>query len=198
MSLLASWLASPPPDAAVEIAPTRVSAATMTSRRRSAWRSSHTPSKASRATRSTPRSRRRTSPTAQPWSAGLRAVTGRLASRPARVALIIPDVAAKVSADPLRTRACEARRSGSAGALADAQGGAVPDRRGLLSAYTPGARGPDGSGEFVVVVARNDVVKGYEDVCSDAGLHAGLVDIATFVSRESHAGIGRARSRATG
>ena len=29
MSLLASWLASPPPDAAVEIAPERVSAATL-------------------------------------------------------------------------------------------------------------------------------------------------------------------------
>ena len=32
MSLLASWLASPPPDAAVEIAPERVSAASLASR----------------------------------------------------------------------------------------------------------------------------------------------------------------------
>jgi Tfp pilus assembly PilM family ATPase len=46
--------------------------------------------------------------------------------------------------------------------------------------YTPGIRGSDGGAEFVVVVARNDVIKGYEDVCADAGLHAGLVDIATF------------------
>ena len=46
--------------------------------------------------------------------------------------------------------------------------------------YTPGPRGADGSAEFVVVLARRDIVEEYERVCADAGAYAGLVDLATF------------------
>jgi Tfp pilus assembly PilM family ATPase len=46
--------------------------------------------------------------------------------------------------------------------------------------YTPGARAADGSAEFVVVLARRDVVEEYERACADAGAYAGLVDLATF------------------
>jgi type IV pilus assembly protein PilM len=38
-----------------------------------------------------------------------------------------------------------------------------------------------GSGnEFLVLVARRDVIEEYEAVCARAGLHAGIVDLATF------------------
>jgi Tfp pilus assembly PilM family ATPase len=38
----------------------------------------------------------------------------------------------------------------------------------------------DGGAEFVVVMARRDAVREYEAVCEDAGMHPGLVDIATL------------------
>jgi Tfp pilus assembly PilM family ATPase len=44
----------------------------------------------------------------------------------------------------------------------------------------PGLKAADGSTEFVVVMARRDVVREYEAVCEQAGAHAGVVDLATF------------------
>lgn len=46
-------------------------------------------------------------------------------------------------------------------------------------AYTPGQK-VDGGGEFVVTVARRDVLAQYEQACAMAGAHAGVVDLATF------------------
>ena len=44
---------------------------------------------------------------------------------------------------------------------------------------SPGAE-VDGAREFVVTMARRDIVGEYESVCQDAGLHTGVVDLATF------------------
>jgi type IV pilus assembly protein PilM len=38
----------------------------------------------------------------------------------------------------------------------------------------------DAGGEFIVVAARREVVAEYESVCDEAGIHAGLVDVATL------------------
>jgi Tfp pilus assembly PilM family ATPase len=112
-------------------------------------------------------------------AAALRAAIGRLVSRPARVALIIPDVAAKVSV--IRFERVPSRRDDLDQLVRWQMRKAAPfPIDDACVTYSPGTRASDGSGEFVVVVARNDVIKGYEDVCTDAGLHAGLVDIATF------------------
>ena len=46
--------------------------------------------------------------------------------------------------------------------------------------YTPGLHQPGGAAEFVVAVARRDVIEEYEKVCATAGVYAGLVDLATF------------------
>jgi Tfp pilus assembly PilM family ATPase len=45
---------------------------------------------------------------------------------------------------------------------------------------SPGARGADGASEFVVAMARTDVIHQYEQACQMAGAHAGLVDLSTF------------------
>jgi type IV pilus assembly protein PilM len=45
--------------------------------------------------------------------------------------------------------------------------------------YFPGAE-IDGTREFVVALARRDVIEEYEGVCAAAGLQPGIVDIATF------------------
>ena len=45
--------------------------------------------------------------------------------------------------------------------------------------YSAGASTTEGR-EFVVSVARRDIVLEYESVCADAGAHAGIVDLSTF------------------
>jgi Tfp pilus assembly PilM family ATPase len=178
MSLLATWLASSPPDAAIEIAPERVSAATMASRGTSLNVQSH-------ATEALPPGAVVASLAAHniadqaAVTGAVRSVLGRLEGRVARVALIIPDVAAKVSLVRFDQ---------------------IPDRRDDLDqlvrwqvrksapfpideacvSYMKGAVGPDGGGEFVVVLARRDIVEEYERACAAAGVYAGLVDLATL------------------
>ena len=178
MSLLAAWLASPPPDAAVEIAPGHVSAATMTSRRAR-------PAIQSYAVEALPENAVHASLTSQNLAdraaviAGLRSVIGRLGSRPARVGLIIPDVAAKVSV--IRFEQVPARRDDLDQLVRWQVRKAAPFSIDDASiTYSPGVRREDGSAEFIVVLARRDVIKEYEDACAEVGLHAGLVDIATF------------------
>lgn len=178
MSFLASWLASPAPDAAVEITPAWVSAAAMTSRRDGPAIQSYAvealPERAVIASLGSPNVIDRAA-----VAASLRNVVDRLGSRPARVALIIPDVAARVSV--VRFEQVPQRREDLDQLVRWQVRKAAPFAIEDASvSYSPGARGTDGSAEFIVVLARNDVIKGYEDACADVGLHAGLVDIASF------------------
>jgi Tfp pilus assembly PilM family ATPase len=46
--------------------------------------------------------------------------------------------------------------------------------------YTPGITPVEGGREFIVSVARTDIVSQYEEACAQAGLRVGLVDLATF------------------
>jgi Tfp pilus assembly PilM family ATPase len=99
--------------------------------------------------------------------------------RPRRVALAIPDAAAKVSL--LRFEHVPARpddldrlvrwqmKKAAPFAIEEAQVG-----------LTEGAQFDDGSREYVVTVARRDIVREYETACAGAGAHAGIVDLATF------------------
>lgn len=178
MSLLASWLASPPPDAAVEITPSWVSAAAVTLRRGGPAIQSYAvealPERAVIASLGSPNVVDRAA-----VAASLRNVVDRLGSRPARVALIIPDVAARVSV--VRFEQVPQRREDLDQLVRWQVRKAAPfPIEDASVSYSPGARGTDGSAEFIVVLARNDVIKGYEDACADVGLHAGLVDIASF------------------
>jgi Tfp pilus assembly PilM family ATPase len=178
MSLLASWLASSPPDAAVEIAPERVSAATMAGRGTSLAVQSH-------ATEALP-------PGAVVASLGapnildqaavthaVRTVLGRLDGRVSRVALIIPDVAVKVSL--VRFDQVPARRDDLDQLVRWQMRKSAPfPIDDACVSYSRGATVPGGGGEFVVAVARRDVIEQYEQACSAAGVYAGLVDLATF------------------
>jgi type IV pilus assembly protein PilM len=178
MSLFASWLASPPPDAAVEIAPERVSAATLVPRGSGLVVQAHAvePLPAGVLVPSL------TAPNIVDRSAvasAVRSVLGRLGSRAGRVALVVPDVAAKVSL--VRFETLPARRDDLDQLVRWQVRKSAPfavDEACVT--YTPGARGADGSAELVVAIARRDVVQEYEAVCADAGAYAGLVDLATF------------------
>jgi type IV pilus assembly protein PilM len=112
-------------------------------------------------------------------SDALRRVFESLGTHPKRVALAIPDNVAKVSLlrfEKVPDRAHDLDelvrwqvRKAAPFRIEDAQ---LSHARGLTA--------PDGSTEFVVVMARRDIIREYEKVCEDAGAHPGTVDLATF------------------
>jgi hypothetical protein len=109
----------------------------------------------------------------------LRRAFERLGVKPRRVGLVIPDTAGKVSIvkfEKVPTRADDLDqlirfhvRKTAPFRIEDAQ-----------ISFTPGAAPPGGGREFVVVLTRRDIVEEYEAVCTAAGAHAGLVDLATL------------------
>lgn len=177
MSLLARWLASPPPDAAVEITGERVSAASMGSRAGrfaiDAYAVEALPGGAVVPSLTTPNIT-----DTGAVSRAVRTVLGRLSNRVARAALVIPDVTAKVSLvrfekvperrDDLEQLVRWQVRKSAPFAIEDA-----------CVTYSPGAV-QEGGTDFIVALARQDVVQQYEGIFADAGLHAGLVDLSTF------------------
>ena len=97
---------------------------------------------------------------------------------PRRVGLVIPDLVAKVSLvrfEHVPGRASDLDqlvrwqvRKTAPFPIEDAQ-----------VSYVPGFKAADGQ-EFIVSLARRSVVEEYESLCTDAGAHAGIVDLATF------------------
>src|SRR5262245_48224467 len=178
MSLFASWLASPLPDAAIEIAPERVSVAVVDKRGGGLVVQAHAsealPAGAVVASLTSSNVHNRTL-----VAGALRAVLERAGVRPRRVALVIPDLAAKVSL--VRFDTVPARRE-DLDQLVRWQvkkASPFPIEEAIVT-WTPAARNPDGSAEFLVVSARRDIVAEYEAVCEQARVYAGLVDLATL------------------
>jgi Tfp pilus assembly PilM family ATPase len=98
--------------------------------------------------------------------------------RPRRIGLILPDVIAKVSivrfeqvpsspTDLDQLVRWQIRKTAPF-AAEDAQ-----------ISYVAGMRADDGQ-EFVVSLAKRDVIVEYEQLCAEAGAYAGLVDLSTF------------------
>ncbi|MBI2833818.1 MAG: pilus assembly protein PilM [Acidobacteria bacterium] len=109
----------------------------------------------------------------------LKRVFDQLGTRPTGIGLVVPDTIAKVSLirfdkapprhDDLEQLVRWQVRKTAPFRIEDAQ-----------VTFTPGAVFPDGGHEFVVALARRDVVQEYEAVCAAAGTHAGVVDLASF------------------
>jgi Tfp pilus assembly PilM family ATPase len=110
-------------------------------------------------------------------SAAVSTVLSRI-GRPRRVGLVVADPVAKVSLVKLQQVPARANdleqvirwqvRKTAPFAIDDAQVG-----------FDYGSRGEDGQ-EFLVTIARRDIIAEYEALCADAGAHAGVVDISTF------------------
>ena len=164
------------PAVAVELAAHRVSAASLELRGGKPWIASH-------ATEPLPDGALVPSLTAQNAHdrAAVVAALGRVlerTGRPRRIGLVVPDLVAKVSLvrfEQVPSRAADLDqlvrwqvRKTAPFAIEDAQ-----------VSYVPGLRALDGQ-EFVVSLARRDVVKEYESLCAEAGAHAGIVDLSTF------------------
>jgi Tfp pilus assembly PilM family ATPase len=102
----------------------------------------------------------------------------RLGERPRRIGLVIPDLTSRVSL--IRLEKVPARRDDLEQVVRFhvRKSAPFPIEEAQLS-FVQGARHDDGH-EFIVSLARRQVVEEYEGVCAELGAHAGVVDIATF------------------
>ncbi len=178
MSALTSWLTSPPPDAAVELATDSVAIATLGTRGSDpavdAFAQEPLPAAALTPTLLGPNV-----PNRAAVVAALKSVVSRLASRPKRVALVVPDSAARVSL--VRFDHVPAKRDDLDQLIRWHLKKSAPfPVEDACVTYAPATTAPDGGREFLVALARRDSVREYESVCEEAGLQAGIVDLSTF------------------
>jgi type IV pilus assembly protein PilM len=173
-----AFLSHSPPNVAVEIARHRVSAATVTSRDAALSVTAHAmePLPAGAVT---PSLNAVNIADPKAVSAALRRVFERMDIRPKRVALAVPDSVAKVSL--LRFEKVPDRARDLDELIRWQVRKAAPFRiEDAQLSYLGGQKLSDGSTEFLVVMARRDIVREYEAACEEAGAQAGVVDLSTF------------------
>ena len=178
MSVFDSWIASPAPDAAVEITSDRVAVASIGERGSGLVVQSYgvepLPAGAVDASLTSSNIHNRAAVVA-----ALRSALDRADLRPRRVALVIPDVTAKVSLVKFET--LPSRREDLAQLVRWQVKKAAPFAiEEALVTYTPSSRTSDGGAEFLVLTARRDIVAEYEAVCEELRMYPGLVDLATL------------------
>jgi type IV pilus assembly protein PilM len=99
--------------------------------------------------------------------------------RSKRVALVLPDTTAKVSL--VRFEKVPARVQDLDQLIRWQVRKTAPFRiEDAQLSWIPGVQLDGGGREFVVSMARRDVIERFERVCDAAGVHAGVVDIASF------------------
>lgn len=174
---LPSFLTSPPPSVGVEIASDRVTAVSL-ARQASGWIVGAHATERLPAGMVTPALNGINVHDARGLAAAVRSAFDKLGSRPRRVALVIPDTAAKVSllrfekvpdAADLDQLIHWQMRKAAPFKHEDAQ----------LS-YVPAAPVPGGGREYLVTLARRDIIESYMTACADAGAAAGVVDLASL------------------
>jgi Tfp pilus assembly PilM family ATPase len=178
MSLtLPRWLGNPPPSAAVEISARRVTVAVIAqhggTRVLSGYGGELLPPGAVEPTLNAPNIH---DPGALATAIG--SALDKLPARPKRIALVLPDSVGKLSL--LRFEKIPEKmqdldqlirwqvRKSAPFKIEDAQ-----------VAWIPGIALPAGGREYVVTVARRDIIESYERACEAAGVHPGIVDFAT-------------------
>ena len=174
---LPSILRTPPPSVAVEIAPSRVTAVAVSGSgadvKLGAWAVEPLPEGCVVPSLTA-------SNVLKPADvvSAVRTALERLGQHPRRVALVIPDTAAKVSL--VRFKDVPSRGSDLEELVKFQIRKAAPFRvEDSQVSFAAGDRSAEGQ-EFVVVQARRDIVAEYEQACQGAGATAGVVDLSTF------------------
>jgi type IV pilus assembly protein PilM len=171
------WLSSRPPSAAVEITARRVTVAVVAeqggSRVVSSYASEPLPAGAVEPALNATNVH---DPAA--LAGAIKAALEKVAPRPRRVALVLPDSVAKLSLVRFEKIPPKAQdldqlirwqiRKAAPFKIEEAQ-----------VSWVPGSPLAGGGREYVVTVARRDVVESYERACDAAGAHAGIVDLAS-------------------
>ncbi|MBI3402759.1 MAG: pilus assembly protein PilM [Acidobacteria bacterium] len=98
--------------------------------------------------------------------------------RPKRIGLVLPDVVAKISLVRFEQVPSRAQDLDQLVRWQVRKSAPFPIEEAQL-AYVRGIQAADGQ-EFIVSLARRAVIEEYEGLCTDAGAHAGVVDLATF------------------
>jgi type IV pilus assembly protein PilM len=176
--MLTSWLASPPPDAAVELAADAVSAAVLGSRGAEAVIEAFAYEPLPAGALSPSLSGQNIANRAA-VAAAIQSVVSRLGSRPRRVALAVPDIAARVSLVKFDQVPSDRADLDQLIRWHLKKSAPFPIEEACVT-HAPGVASSDGGREFVVALARRDAVREYESVCEDAGLYAGIVDLSSF------------------
>jgi type IV pilus assembly protein PilM len=109
--------------------------------------------------------------------AALQTVLDRL-GRPRRIGLIVSDVVARVSVVRFEQVPARAQDLDQLIRWQVRKAAPFPIDEAQVS-YVRGAESAEGH-EFVVSMARRDVIEEYEGLCREAGTHAGIVDLSTF------------------
>jgi Type IV pilus assembly protein PilM len=177
MSPLPSFLTSPPPSIGVEIASDRVTAVLL-ARQGGGWIVGAHGSERLPAGAVTPMLNGGNIHDARAVTAALRSAFDKLGTRPRRVALVIPDTATKVSllrfdkvpsASDLDQLIRWQMRKAAPFKPEDAQ-----------ISWVPAAPVPGGGREYLVTLARRDIIESYQKACAEAGANAGVVDLASL------------------
>ena len=177
MSVL-DLLRTPPPDVAVEIDHAHVAAARIAWRGSRAVVSAHA-SEALPAGVVTPALTALNIGDVPLVGQAIGRVLAQLGGRTTRVALVVPDTIAKVSLIKLEKIPARAADLHEIIRWQVRKTAPFPIDQAVVT-LSPGATAADGSNEFVVSLARHDVVHQYEQACLMAGANAGLVDLSTF------------------
>jgi len=111
-------------------------------------------------------------------AAAVRSVFQRLDTKPRRVALVVPDTSAKVSL--LRFEKVPAAADLDQLIRWQVRKAAPFKPEEAQISWVPAAPLPEGGREFLVTLARRDIVESYERVCAEAGADAGVVDLASL------------------
>ena len=112
-------------------------------------------------------------------AAALGRVLSQIGGRPGRVALVVPDGAAKVSLVKFDKVPAKAEDLGQLIRWQVKKSVPFPLEQAQVT-WTRGATDAAGGVEFVVAIARRDIIEEYEAVCQAANAQAGLVDLATL------------------
>jgi len=168
---------APPPDAAVEVAARHVSAATI-------GRRGGQPIVRAYAVEPLPEGAVVPSLTAQ--NIRDRALVGAAVARaleavgrPKRIGLVVPDQVAKISL--VRFEQVPPRAQDLAQLIRWQVRKAAPFRiEDAQVSWQEAVVLPGGGREYLVTVARRDIIESYERVCDAVGVHAGIIDIASF------------------
>ena len=178
MSLtLPRWLGNPPPSAAVEISARRVTVAVIAqhggTRVLSGYGGEALPPGAVEPALNAPNIH-----DAGALASVIGSALDKLPARPKRIALVLPDSVGKLSL--LRFEKIPEKeqdldqlirwqvRKSAPFKIEDAQ-----------VAWVPGIALPAGGREYVVTVARRDIIESYERACEAAGVYPGIVDLAS-------------------
>jgi type IV pilus assembly protein PilM len=177
MSPLPGLLTSPPPSVGVEIASDRVTAVSL-ARQAASWIVGAPGSERLAPGVVTPALNAINVHDTEAVAAALRSAFEKLGTRPRRIALVIPDTAAKVSL--LRFDKIPAQNDLDQLIRWQMRKAAPFKPEEAQLSWVPAGTLPGGGREYLVTLARRDIIESYMNACAAVGADAGVVDLASL------------------